>query len=69
MKMEEENTPSKKHYESMMKDERINISISISYLSTVFLTVLRSKKSFLFKMLQKGPDGPKMVPNDQKHLG
>ena len=69
MKMEEKNTPSKKLHESLVKDEKINKGIFISYLSTVFLTVLRSKKSFLFKMLQKGPDGPKMVPNDQKHLG
>ena len=54
MKIEKNNTPSKKHYESMMKDERINISISISYLSTVFLTVLRGKKSFFVKNAPKG---------------
>ena len=46
MKMEEKNTPSKKLHESLVKDEKINKGIFISYLSTVFLTVLRSKKSF-----------------------
>ena len=25
--------------------------------------------NFLFEMVQKGPDVPKRVPNDQKHLG
>ena len=28
-----------------------------------------AKKSFLSKMVQKGPDGPKRVPNVQKDLG
>ena len=28
-----------------------------------------AKNSFLFEMAQKGPDGPKRVPNGQKHLG
>ena len=27
------------------------------------------KDHFLFEMAQKGPDGPKRVPNCQKHLG
>ena len=28
-----------------------------------------AKYQFLFEMVQKGPDGPKRVPNGQKHLG
>ena len=28
-----------------------------------------AKYQFLFEMVQKGPDGPKRVPNDKKHLG
>ena len=28
-----------------------------------------AKNQFLFEMAQKGPDGPKRVPNGQKHLG
>ena len=27
------------------------------------------KNQFLFEMVTKGPEGPKRVPNDQKHLG
>ena len=27
------------------------------------------KNSFLSEMVQKGPDGPRRVPNGQKHLG
>ena len=29
----------------------------------------RAKYQFLFEMVQKGPDGPKRVPNGQKDLG
>ena len=29
----------------------------------------RAKYQFLFEMVQKGPDGPKRVPNVQKDLG
>ena len=28
-----------------------------------------AKYQFLFETVQKGPDGPKRVPNGQKHLG
>ena len=28
-----------------------------------------AKNQFLLEMVKRGPDGPKGVPNDQKHLG
>ena len=37
--------------------------------SRVWRKCLGAKNQFLFEMVQKGPEGPKRVPNDQKHLG
>ncbi len=37
--------------------------------SRVWRRCFRAKNHFLFEMVQKGPDGPKRVPNGQKHLG
>ena len=37
--------------------------------SKVWRRCLWAKNHFLFEMVQKGPNGPKGVPNGQKHLG
>ena len=37
--------------------------------SRVWRRCFRAKNHFLFEMVQKSPDGPKRVPNGQKHLG
>ena len=37
--------------------------------SRVLQRCFGAKYQFLFEMVQKGPDGPKRVPNDQKDLG
>ena len=39
------------------------------HLCKTFLCPFGAKTSFLSEMVQKGPDGPKRVPNGQKHLG
>ena len=37
--------------------------------SRVWQRCFEAKYQFLFEMVQKGPDGPKRVPNVQKDLG